>query len=438
MDHKMLARYPIGNPRRKWRQDNFVLGLASPGAMTLDEPSELSRKKTRRGVKTAIDAGFDMMGCLWANSTIAMDIVRAAEQYGGSVLFQDMLRFGGMGDKRIFCQQNDYKGAIRDTEKWHAVKGYIMWDEPILPEHLETTRQMIDYCERVRPDMLPYTVANPDYHRLCRWEDGLYEAYINRFLDTLDPAQMDFDYYPIGKSEYDAAQQLDNSTMFSCLEIVRRAAAAREIPFWFYYQGQHFPWHKVQYHFTFPMVRAMAFSGVLHGVKCLNLYTEFDGYVDPATGGKGVFFEEQKRLNAELHALGNTLMALNCLRVIHDDTLLPDHPTMVGYRTALAESELLLAEKPLPRRISISEHSDAYGNRYLMVLNRDYECAAHLALTLKSPSHVFEVSKSDGEQHFSYENTVNLPVTLAPGDLALYRIQPATEAPFTVEYYLDK
>ena len=438
MDHKMLARYPVGNPRRKWRQDNFILALASPGAMTLDAPSELVRKKTRRGVKTALDAGFDVLGCLWANSTIAMDIVRAAEQYGGKVLFQDMLRFGGMGDKRIFCQENDYAGAIRDTEKWRSVCGYIMWDEPILPEHLETTRKMIDYCEQVRPDLLPYTVANPDYHRLCRWEESAYVPYVNRFLDTLDPAQMDFDYYPIGKTEYDPDKQLDNSTMWSSLEIVRRAAAAREIPFWFYYQGQHFPWHKMHYTFAFPMARAMAFAGVLHGVKTLSLYTEFDGYVDPATGGKGVFFEEQKRLNGELHALGNTLMALNCLRVIHDDTLLPDHPTMVGYRTALAESELLSDENPLPRRISVSEHSDAYGNCYLMVLNRDYEQMAHLSLTLQSRSHVFEVSKSDGEQHFQHEAVLHLPVTLAPGDLALYRIQPATEAPFTVEYYLDK
>ena len=25
MEHKILSRYPLGNPRRKWRQDNFIL-----------------------------------------------------------------------------------------------------------------------------------------------------------------------------------------------------------------------------------------------------------------------------------------------------------------------------------------------------------------------------------------------------------------------------
>jgi hypothetical protein len=31
-----------------------------------------------------------------------------------------------------------------------------------------------------------------------------------------------------------------------------------------------------------------------------------------------------------------------------------------------------------------------------------------------------------------------LPVSLAPGDLKLYRIQDADGEPFTIEYYLDK
>lgn len=438
MQRKLLARTPIGNPRRVWRQDNFTLALASPAVMGLTPPSDYTRIKTRRGVKTAIDAGFDLLGCLWAHSTIAMDIVRAAEIYGGKVLFQDMLRFGGMGSKGPHCETNDYVGAMQDTAHWKSVEGYIMWDEPIVDEHLQETRRMIDYCEQHYPDKLPYTVANPDYHPLCLWEDNAYVAYIKKFIEVLDPAQMDFDYYPVGKPEFDPALQLDNSTMWSSLEIVRRACAEKEIPFWFYYQAQHFPWHTIHYTFHFDMARAMAFGAVLHGVKALSCYTEFDGYVDPKTGGKGPYFDEQKRLNDELHNLGNTLMALTCRRVIHDDTLLPDHPTMQGYRTPFSESVLLDSKKPLPRRISVSEHTDAYGNQYLMVLNRDYESEAHISLNLKARSHAFEVSKADGEQHLQYENATYLPITLAPGELVLYRLQPATEEPFTVEYYLDK
>ena len=438
MEHQLLKRHPIGNPRRKWRQDNFILSIASPAPLGLAEPSELTRRKTRRAVKTAVDVGFNVLGCLWASPTTAMDIVRAAEGLDATVLFQDLKRFGGMGHKNIFCENNDYAGAMHDTAKWKSVKGYIMWDEPILEEHMAQTRRMIDHCERERPDILPYTVANPDYNRLCYWEDKAYAPYIERFLEVIDPAQMSFDYYPVGRAEYDPALQLDNSTMWSALEVVRTAAQRRDVPFWFYYQGQHFAWHPIDYTFTFPMVRAMAYAGVLHGAKALECYTEFDGYVDPTTGGKGTFFEEHRRLNEELRVLGNTLMALTCLRVIHDDTLLPDHPAMEGLRTPITESELISPEYRLPRRISISEHVDAYGNKYLMVLNRDFESVAHLRIELKQPSNVYGVSREDGEQSLQYDGTQRLPITLAPGDLALYRIQPATETPYTVEYYLDK
>ena len=441
MKHKVLARYPVGNPRRVWKQDRFILHAPSPGPMIASTGffsgrGDITYRKSRRAVKTTMDAGFTMMGCLWADSRLAMDIVRTAESLGADVLFQDLHRFGGMGNRNILCKTNDYEKVMAETRNWKCIKGYCMWDEPILEEHLAETRKMIDYCERTYPDMLPYTVANPDYHSLCRWQDGAYIPYIQRYLEVIDPAQMDFDYYPIGRSEYDPALQLDNFTIWADLEIVRRNAATKGIPLWFTYQGHRYPWHPVYYRFHFNMARAMAHAGVLHGAKALECYTEFDGYVDPATGGPGVFFEEQKRLNQELRTLGNTLMALQCLNVIHDDSLLPNHPFMDGYRTSMEESQLLTGK--LSPRISVSEHEDGHGNKYLMVLNRDYESPAHIQLFLKQPSHIYAVSKEDGEQHLQYMEAVDLSMHLEPGDLKLFRIQPADEEVCTIEYYLEK
>lgn len=438
MKHRILKRYPVGNPRRKWRQDYFILNTActAPLSSALVPRDPLTHRKGRRGVLTALDAGFNMLGTLWTEPELALDVVRTAEQYGTSVLFQDIKRFGGNWSG-IKGETNDYVGAIRDTAKWNCIKGYFLWDEPIFPEHLEETRRMVDYCEEVRPDVLPFTVAHPDYNPVHTWQNGEYIPYIKQFAEVIDPAQMQFDYYPIGKEEYNPALQLDNSTMWSDLEIVRREAQSREIPFWFAYQPHAFPWYPVPCPYYFSMTRAMAFAGVLHGAKGLDCYAEFDGYVDPATGGPGIYFEEQKQLNRELRNLGNTLLALTCLRVIHDETLLKDHPTMVGYRTPFSESQLLTGK--LAPRISVSEHTDAYGNLYLMVLNRDYDHAAHISLAFQKPSHVYEVAKDDGEQHFLYENTAKaIRVSLDPGDLRLFRIQDGTEEPFTIEYCLEK
>ena len=97
MKHQLLARRPVGNPRRAWRQDNFLISVASAGPMSvaLEEKSEHTYRKTRKSVKTCVDAGFNLIGCLWADSKMSMEIVRAAERYGGNVLFQDLRRFGG-------------------------------------------------------------------------------------------------------------------------------------------------------------------------------------------------------------------------------------------------------------------------------------------------------------------------------------------------------
>ena len=436
MKNKMLARYPVGNPRRVWRQDNFILSIANPGPIGLDYKDELSAKKTRRGVKTCLDMGFNSLETCWASPEMGMEILRTAERYGGRVVYQDLKRFGGMGEKNIFAPTNDLLGAMRDTANWNCIFGYYMWDEPTTDDKLVETGRMITECEAERPGVLPFTVALPSYSPLTRWEDGAYIPYIDRFADLIDPAQLSFDYYPIGLRDYPEGSQLDESRMWCDIEVVRRAAQKRDIPFWFCYQGQKLHFYKHNKTFTYPMVRMMANAGILHGAVQLTCYTEFEGMVDPETGGYGVFFEEHKQFLGEVRELSNTLMALKCQRVIHDDTLLPDCPYMKDLRASMADSELLCGK--LPRRISVSEHSDAYGNRYLMVLNRDYENDADYSLKLQSASNVYKVSKQNGEQQLVYMDTTLLLGTLGAGELALYRIQPAEEEPYTVEYYLDK
>jgi hypothetical protein len=130
-------------------------------------------------------------------------------------------------------------------------------------------------------------------------------------------------------------------------------------------------------------------------------------------------------------------MALECIRVIHDASLLPDHLSMEGIRTPLEESELLDQEK-LCKRISISEHKDAYGHKYLMVLNRDYDSPQLVRLQLRKKSHVYEVNKEDGEERIIFEGASIMNLDFEPGDLRLFRIQNAEEEPYTMEYYLDK
>lgn len=433
MKKKLLARFPLCNPRRLWQQDNFVLSTFSPGLLKLDDESEENNEIMRRSVKTCYDAGFNLLELDWASPERGKAAVRMCEQLGIGVIYQNLKRYGGMGLKNVFCETNDLLSSMEEMRRWKSVVGYYIWDEPTTVEQMHTTRQMMDLCQRERPSSLPFTVANPSYHPLCRWADGNYTGYIDNFIDIIDPPVMSFDYYPVGTAEHDVTCQMDETLLWCDLEYVRRAAKKRNIPFWFYYQGQNL--HYADF-YIFPMIRLMMHGALLHGVKGLQQYTAWECVVDPADGGRGVFFEEQKQIHAELSELGRTLMALDCVHVIHDDALLPDCPHMEALRTPISESRLLTGK--LPYRTSVSELTDGYGNDYLMVLNRDYLEEKEITLTFRQPSRVYGVSRENGEQFLLCDCTTELTARYIEGGMELYRVEPVGNEPVLIEYYLEK
>ena len=131
-------------------------------------------------------------------------------------------------------------------------------------------------------------------------------------------------------------------------------------------------------------------------------------------------------------------MALECHRVLHD----PSVQILGKYAeeweqlaASMEESELLEGE--LPARISVSELSDAYGHKYLLVLNRDYRMENHFCLKLKEPSCIYRVSEKDGLEYQVCDGA-KLRGHLTAGSIALYRIQPVEKEQYLLEYYLEK
>ena len=78
MERKLFARYPIGNPNRKWKQDNFIVSVSNPGPLGLDVKSPLMLERTRRATETAMAAGFNLQEMLWASPEVGMEIIRTA------------------------------------------------------------------------------------------------------------------------------------------------------------------------------------------------------------------------------------------------------------------------------------------------------------------------------------------------------------------------
>ena len=127
-------------------------------------------------------------------------------------------------------------------------------------------------------------------------------------------------------------------------------------------------------------------------------------------------------------------MALDSKLIIHSDDLLPSCEYTKTYFNKLEESKIFSGT--LPKRTSIGELSDAYGNDYAVILNRDFYKTSELELNLKGNFRVYEVSKQDGKQRMIVDNTNKITLALNPGDAVLYRFQVSSEEPYTCDYKL--
>jgi len=125
---------------------------------------------------------------------------------------------------------------------------------------------------------------------------------------------------------------------------------------------------------------------------------------------------------------------LDSKMIYHSAELLPGCEYMEPLVNTIEESEIFTGE--LPRRTSVGELEDAYGNRYVVILNRDYEAPLSGTIAMKNEFRVYEVSKEDGNQRVIHENTTELPINLEPGDAVVLRVQKASEEAYTVEYRL--
>ena len=420
MEKKILARYPLGNPRRKWKQDNYILSNFSAKGDDM-----------RKVIRNCAAAGFNMLELGWASPEQAADAVVYCEQLGVDLIYQELKRYGGMQGYR-FYEKNDLEGVIKDHKQWKCIKGYYIWDEPLLDDQIEEARMLTDVCEKEAPDMIPFTVAIPSYNTEYTWGNGKFPAYLERYTTTIDPPVLSLDYYPVGMGEHNEKVQFDRSRIWCDLGLMKKLGEKYDMPIWFYYQGQNL--HNVSF-FIFPMVRAMMYAGALYGAKGLQHYTAC-GAIITQEGDRDIFFEDQKAIHEEFKNLGDTLMALTCNRVIHDETVNPNCEMYAELHSKEADSAYLSCK--LPERVSVSEYADEYGNGYMMILNRDYMTAKQFSLDLNGQYRVYEVSKADGLQYVTADSTDKLEFTLAAGDATLIRLQKADEEAFTVEYRLTK
>ena len=447
MKNVKYTRKPLGNKRFAWKQKDFALSTFNCIGHDMDKV-----------IKSLKDVGFNLLEVGWGPHDKVWEAVEMCEKHGIDLIFQDLSQFSGMmhrHDDRPVDDENIRKAAAILKEKKHTV-GYYVWDEPYCDYLFKEARRQSDILLECDPEALLFSVFPPSYNPGPTWDNGQYYDAFDEYLREVEPPVLSMDCYPIGDYcklydglVYTDEEQLDNSPMWLDLYVARNLARKHDLPFWFYYQACGV-YHTEK--LTFPMIRMMMYAGALYGAKGLQSYTAtgtcyYHGpdaeYPTKETtilinGDKGDFYDDHKKIHAEFKTLGNTLLALTNRAVYHSSDL-----QVYGkygeiykkYEDHIADSEVF--EGTLPKRTSVSELVDDYGNEYVLVLNREFEKELQAQIPLKGAYNIYEVSREDGKQHLVCENVTSIPVSLACGDAVLLRLQKAGEELCTIEYKLE-
>lgn len=445
METKIIYRHPIGNPERKWKQDNFVISTFKAFCEQASSP--------RVAIQEAKNLGFNMVEFGWTNPQDCLKALTACEEVGIDGLLQNWDAFGGFQttEGKTEVDMQVVKDYVEHTKKFRRVAGYYVWDEPIGTKRLTAAGKQVDMMEELDPERLPFTVALPSYNAIATWENGKYIDYIEEFAQLIRPNVLSMDFYPFKQYRLpEPPDQLDSSNIYLDLATIRMVAKKYNMPMWFYFQAQDNP-HTYEYHnFTPAQMRSQQYISLLYGAKGLQNYNIFCGALN-WDGTPGPLYWETMSLNRTCNNWGRTLMALESEYVFHSPEVLAGNETFKEMHNTTAESQIL-AEQDLPFRCSIGELADEEGNRYLIIQNRDYRETRTFQLELKKKFRIYEVSKMTGEQKLlkkkvatldgdftqadDLKNTIS--VNLGAGDAIFMRFQDAEEEAFLIDYVLEK
>ena len=112
--------------------------------------------------------------------------------------------------------------AVEEYRRHPAFGGYFVTDEPSF-ELFDDLRAIVSRLHAADPEHLAYINLNPDYV-FGRTADTVYPTYVDRFVETVQPALLSFDYYPF-------LVDRDRPTFFRSLALIRDAALRKQIPF---------------------------------------------------------------------------------------------------------------------------------------------------------------------------------------------------------------
>jgi len=193
--------------------------------------------------------------------------------------------------------------------------GYMVRDEPNAAD-FPALAEMVAQLRKARPGKMAYINLFPNYASPAQLGTATYDEHVERFAREVDIDVLSMDHYPIMRPEADG-----RDTYCTNLEVMRRVALERDIPFWNFFNTMPFGPHSDP---TEAQLRWQIYTSLAYGAKGVLYFCywtprggEFPkgGAIITAEGRRTRHYDQARRINAELKNLGPTLMRLTSTAV---------------------------------------------------------------------------------------------------------------------------
>jgi hypothetical protein len=337
---------------------------------------------------------------------------------------QHLERCERYGLKTLIPAGTDIEKAPDGPACW----GYTLVDEPGAGAFPDLGRRA-EKIRTKRPGHFGYINLFPNYAPLAALGTASYDEHVAKFMREVKPEVLSMDHYPLMRPDGDS-----RSSYCDNLECFRKYALAADIPFWNFFYSMPF---NDRLDPTEAQIRWQIFTSVAYGAKGVLYFCywtpgkgaagagEFPkgGAILTAEGLKTRHHEEARRINAELKALGPTLMKLTSTGV---------------HRMTTGTNSSVLAGNPIRKLARVGgdpvgefivgtfRHAD--GRRAVAIVNHDYSYTAWPTVEFDAdPKEVLEVSKATGDAAPVVDDSPELKglqISFGAGDARLFLLPP--------------
>lgn len=316
-------------------------------------------------------------------------------------------------------------GPVTGYPEGEGCWGYLLVDEPNASAFPELGRRVAE-LRQARPGRLAYINLFPNYASPAQLGTVTYEEHVARFMREVQPDVLSMDHYPAMRPDSDTRDAYCTN-----LETMWRHAHAAGVPFWNYFYSMPF---NDRLDPTEAQLRWQIFTAAAYGARGVLYFCywtpgkgnagtgEFPkgGAILTAEGRKTRHYDEARRINAELKALGPTLMQLTSTEVRRVNTGVA--PASLLTNSPVRNVERIRTDPHSELILGTFRHAD--GRRAVLVVNHSYSHTAWPTVEFAVPAaQVTEIDKASGQAVPAVDDSPELPgfqTSLGAGDGRLF------------------